>query len=191
MFSAKPFSFPPELYNELAASRWSHWGADEVDREDYPVHDTILLWQDRVLGRLLDPRILERIRDSELKVTGDAEPFTTAELFDRLSAAIMAEARELPAADAEFSAAKPAVPSLRRGLQRAYVTRLAGIALAGGAGNPDAQALAEDQLRTIDADIAKRLDAGAKLDAASRAHLLAIHSRIGKVLDAGIELPRP
>ncbi len=191
MFSAKPFSFPPELYNELAASRWSHWGADEVDREDYPVHDTILLWQDRVLGRLLDPRLLERIRDSELKVTGDAEPFTTAELFDRLSAAIMAEARELPAADAEFSAAKPAVPSLRRGLQRAYVTRLAGIALAGGAGNPDAQALAEDQLRTIDADIAKRLDAGAKLDAASRAHLLAIHSRIGKVLDAGIELPRP
>ena len=191
MFSAEPFSFPPELYNELAATRWSHWGVTEVDREDYPVHEAILMWQDRVLGRLLDPTILARIRDSELKVAADTEPFTTAELLDALSGTIMAEVHKLPPPGAEFSATKPAVSSLRRGLQRAYVTRLAGIALGGGAANPDAQALAEAQLRTIDGEIATLLAAGARLDPTSQAHLAALHARIGKVLDASLELARP
>ena len=26
VFSDKPFQFPPDLYNHLAASRWNHWG---------------------------------------------------------------------------------------------------------------------------------------------------------------------
>jgi hypothetical protein len=190
MFSAEPFSFPPELYNELAATRWSHWGVTEVAREDYPVHEAILMWQDRVLGRLLDPTILARIRDSELKVAADAEPFTTAELFDSLTGAIMAELDDLPAG-AEFSATKPAVSSLRRGLQRAYVARLAGIALGGGAANPDAQALAEAQLRGIAAEIKTVRDGGLRLDPTSQAHLAALHARIGKVLDASLELARP
>jgi hypothetical protein len=190
MFSAKPFSFPPELYNELAATRWSHWGVTEVDREDYPVHEAILMWQDRILSRLLDPTILARIRDSELKVAADAEPFTTAELLDELSAAIMAEVKNPPAAG-EYSARNPAVQSLRRSLQRAYVSRLAGIALGGGAANPDAQALAEAHLRAIDADLGRRLAGDAKLDPTSRAHLEAVHARIGKVLNAGLELARP
>ena len=190
MFSARPFSFPPELYNELAASRWSHWGVTEADREDYPVHQAILLWQDRVLGRLLDPVILARVRDSELKVAADTEAFTIAELLDKLSAAIMAEVIDQPA-DAEYSSREPLVPSLRRSLQRAYVTRLAGIALGGGTANPDAQALAESHLRLINEEIASLLKAEAKLDTTSRAHLAALHSRIDKVLDASLELPRP
>ena len=163
----------------------------EVDREDYPVHEAILMWQDRVLGRLLDPTILARIRDSELKVAADTEPFTTAELLDALSGTIMAEVHQLPPPGVEFSATKPAVSSLRRGLQRAYVTRLAGIALGGGAANPDAQALAEAQLRTIDGEIATLLAAGARLDPTSQAHSAALHARIGKVLDASLELARP
>ena len=28
VFSDKPFSFPPDLYNHLAASQWDHWGTD-------------------------------------------------------------------------------------------------------------------------------------------------------------------
>src|SRR4051812_4822197 len=26
VFNDKPFNFPPELYNQLAASHWDHWG---------------------------------------------------------------------------------------------------------------------------------------------------------------------
>jgi len=190
MFSSKPFSFPPELYNQLASTLWLHWGAAGVDREDYPVHDVILLWQDRVLGRLLDARVLERIRDSELKVPADQDAFTTAELLERLTAAVMREVETTEPGD--YTNRKPAIDSLRRGLQRAYVTRLAGLAMNGGAGNPDAQALAAEQLRSLDAAITKLLAReDVSLDPTSRAHLAELQSRIGKVLAADLILPRP
>ena len=102
----------------------------------------------------------------------------------------MAELDGLPAG-AEFSATKPAVSSLRRGLQRAYVARLAGIALGGGAANPDAQALAEAQLRGIATEIETVRAGDLRLDTTSQAHLAALHARIGKVLDASLELARP
>ena len=58
VFSDKPFNFPPELYNHLAASRWNHWGSQAADRGDYPAHDVILMWQDRILSKLLSPLTL-------------------------------------------------------------------------------------------------------------------------------------
>jgi len=190
MFAAEPFSFPPELYNQLAATRWLHWGAREVDREDYPVHEVILMWQDRVLGRLLDPLVLERVRDNELKVPADEDAFTLAELIDALGTAVMRELTTTEAGD--YSARKPAIGSLRRGLQRAYITRVAGLAMAGGTGNPDAQALAGEHLREVDARLAALLaKEDVKLDAPSRAHLAALRNRIAKVLDADLLLPRP
>jgi hypothetical protein len=190
MLGDKPFSFPPALYNQLAASRWMHWGTSEVDREDYPVHEVILMWQDRVLGRLLDPLVLERIRDNELKVPADQDALTTAELFERLGKAVMREVTEIQPGD--YTPRKPAISSLRRGLQRAYLARLAGLALEGGAANPDAQALAAEELRSLDAQIETLLaKQEVKLDAPSRAHLADIRARIDKVLDADLVLPRP
>ena len=190
MLGDKPFSFPPALYNQLAASRWMHWGTSEVDREDYPVHEVILMWQDRVLGRLLDPLVLERIRDNELKVPADQDALTTAELFERLGKAVMREVTEIQ--PGEYTPRKPAISSLRRGLQRAYLTRLARLTLEGGTANPDAQALAADQLRSLDAQIEALLaKPELKLDAPSRAHLADLRERIDKVLDADLVLPRP
>jgi hypothetical protein len=190
MFSAEPFSFPPELYNQLAATRWLHWGSREVDREDYPVHEVILMWQDRVLGRLLDPLVLARVRDNELKLPAEQDAFTTAELLEALDQAVMREVGEL--GPAEYSPRKPAIASLRRGLQRAYLTRLAGLAMAGGAANPDAQALAAEQLRSLDRRLEGLLTkAEVTLDAPSRAHLAELRDRIDKVLDADLVLPRP
>jgi hypothetical protein len=34
VFSDKPFNFPPDLYNHLAASQWDHWGTQVVERGD-------------------------------------------------------------------------------------------------------------------------------------------------------------
>jgi hypothetical protein len=190
MFGTKPFSFPPDLYNQLAASRWSHWGTNEVDREDYPVHEVILMWQDRVLGRLLDPLVLARVRDNELKVSADDDALALAELLEKLSQAVMAEVTATEPGD--YTSRKPAIPSLRRSLQRAYMTRLAGIVMGGGASNADAQALAADQLRSL----AKGIDAllakdDVKLDTSSRAHLADLRDRIAKVLDARLNISRP
>jgi hypothetical protein len=190
MFAAEPFTFPPDLYNQLVASRWLHWGSDMADREDYPVHEVVLLWQDRVLGRLLDPLTLARIRDSELKVPADADALTVAELLERLSRSVLAEVDAIGPGD--YSARKPAISSLRRSLQRAYVTRLSRLALASGGSNADAQALAAAQLRSLEERIGRLLDrADVALDDVTLAHLRETRSRIRKVLDASLELPRP
>jgi hypothetical protein len=207
MFSATPFSFPPELYNQLVATQWHHWGSRPVDREDYPVHDVVLMWQDRVLSRLLDPLTLNRIRDSELKVPADQDAFTTVELLDRLSKSVLAELDTI--GPANYTNRKPAIPSFRRGLQRSYVDRLSRLALGsgrwGGGGmitvlgggpiaeaNPDAQALAAQQLRAVGGRVKSLLaKADVKLDDATLAHLVDLDGRIQKVLDARLEMPRP
>jgi hypothetical protein len=190
MFAAGPFSYPPELYNQLVASRWLHWGTRDADRDDYPVHEVMLMWQDRVLGRLLDPLTLARIRDSELKVPADQDAFTTAELLDRLTKAIMAEVDSTAAGD--YTTRKPAIASLRRSLQRAYVSRLGGLAMGSNPASPDAQAIAAAQLRGLDARIGTLLAKNdVKLDDYSRAHLTELQARVKKVLDASLELPRP
>ena len=188
MFSAQPFSFPPELYNQLVSTRWMHWGSSEADREDYPVHDVILMWQDRVLGRLMDPLTLTRIRDSELKVPADQDAFTTAELLDRLTKAILAEIDTIQPGD--YSVRKPAIGSLRRSLQRSYLSRLSALAVGSG-GTPDAQVIAAAQLRSLDGRIGALLaKPDVKLDDYSRAHLVETQARIKKVLDASVTLPR-
>ena len=190
MFSSGPFTFSPELYNQLVATRWSHWGSESIDREDYPVHDVVLMWQDRVLGRLLDPLTLDRIRDGELKVPEEQDAFTTAELFDRLTNSIMAEVHAAEAG--EFTNRKPAIGSLRRGLQRAYVSRLCGLVLGGPTASPDAQTIAAAKLRDLSTGIESLLAKGdVKLDDYSRSHLVELDARIKKVLEASVELPRP
>ena len=85
VFSDKPFGFPPELYGYLAASQWDHWGVEPIERTDYPAHDVILMWQDRILSKLLSPLTLARIHDSELKVPEDEDVLTTAELLESLT----------------------------------------------------------------------------------------------------------
>ena len=190
MFSAQPFTFSPELYNQLVATNWTHWGSNSPDREDYPVHDAILMWQSRVLGRLLNPLTLDRIRDSELKVPADQDAFTTAELLDRLTKSIMSEVDAT--APGDYTVRKPAVGSLRRGLQRQYISRLSSLAIAPSGVTPDAQAIAAAQLRSLDGRIGALLAKNdVKLDDYSRAHLGELQARIRKVLDASLELTSP
>jgi hypothetical protein len=189
MLAAEPFTFPPELLNQLVPTRWSHWGSDAVSREDYPVHDVVLMWQDRTLGRLLDPVTLERIRDGELKVSADQDAFTVAELLERLSAAVMTEVTTVGPGD--YTVRKPAIASLRRGLQRAYVSRLCGLVL-GTAAPADAQAVAAARLRDLSASIKALLAKNdVRLDDYTRAHLVDLDARITKTLDATVVAPRP
>ena len=172
------------------STRWSHWGATAVPREDYPIHEVILDWQDQILSQLLNSTTLTRIRDSELKVVGEEDVFTTAELFDRLTKAIMTELDSLKPDDFDFQ--NPAIGSIRRGLQRTYISRLARLAMGSTKYLPDAQALASMHLRNIDASIEKLLsNEDLQLDDMSKAHLLELQARIATVLSAELNLMQP
>jgi hypothetical protein len=190
VLSDKPFNFPPELYNKLAATRWSHWGSDMPDRVDYAVHDVIGMWQDEILSQLMSSLTLERIHDSELKVPADQDALTTAELLSRLTAAIFAETGQIK--PGEFSNRKPAISSLRRDLQRRYIKRLSSVAMGQTGAPDDCRTVAASELSGLEQKIKQVLgNAELKLDTYTRAHLEDTAGLIRKVLDARLNLQRP
>ena len=185
VFGVNAYKFPPELYNHLAPSFWSHWGTTSLARVDYPIHQVVLSWQDHVLGRLLASQTLSRLIDSRLQVPGGTETFTVGELLDRLSGSIFAELDTL--AEGEFNSAKPAVGSLRRSLQRRYLLRLSNIALGKTLAPEDCQALAFVELESLESEIKAVLQGKAQLDPDSKAHLIESAARIRKVLEARLQ----
>ncbi len=211
IFSDAAYTFPPAFYNQLVSTRWRHWGAQPVNREDYPVHEVVLMWQQRILEQLLSSQTLTRLADGELKVAADQEVFTGADLFATLSAAVFAEINSLK--EGTFASRSPAISSLRRNLQRVvlgHFGRLAlgtvgrtagGVVVSGGAGAanspPDARPLAQLTLRRlrdrIDAVLtsADAAEPVLVLDDASRAHLEGLNSRIDAVLDADLVTTQP
>ncbi len=190
IFSTKPFEFPPELYNYLSSSRWSHWGTLRRDRLDIPVHEVIGMWQQRILSQMLNTLTLTRLHDSELKLPPGEDAFTAAELLERLSAAIFSELEEVK--EGEYTNREPAIHSLRRNLQRSYLESLSNLALGNTRAPHDCSAVAASQLKDIDARIKSLQKRNkVKLDTYSRVHLDEASSRIQKVLDARLALARP
>src|SRR5699024_4906245 len=60
---------PQDIYQQLGADRWSHWGNSNTyaGRIDYPLHRMVTGIQESILKQLLDPVRLARIRDTEVK----------------------------------------------------------------------------------------------------------------------------
>jgi hypothetical protein len=191
VFSEKPFDFPREIYNSLGWTHWDHWGMSRSStRKDFPVHDFILMWQERMLEQMLSSVTLERMHDAELKASADTDVLTTAELLDRLTKSIFSEVETVK--EGEFSNRKPAIASLRRNLQRSYLQSLSHLAMGNTAAPEDCQTVAYLKLSELQKKIDELLkNDKAKLDTYSKAHLLESSSRIAKVLDASLTLRTP
>lgn len=206
VLSEKPFQFPPEIYQYLAATNWDHWGMTTPTRKDYPIHDTVIRWQTQCLIQLMSPSTLQRVHDMELKTAPDKDVLTTAEIIERLTKSVFSEVETTKEGD--FSNRKPAISSLRRNLQRTYFKLLCNIAMGTpdvanlptvhtdtftlflrlNTGNypQDCQTIAFSELSSLEARINQLLKSNAKLDSYSRAHLTETASRIQKVLDARV-----
>lgn len=190
LLSDQVFQIPPDLYNQLSTSNWKHWGQDSTTpQKDFPVHEFILMWQNRVLSQLLSSTTLVRIRDAELKVPADQDAFTSAELIERLTKAIFAEVETLK--EGQYTNRKPAISSLRRNLQRNYLSRLSELAMGRSPAQQDCQTIACAELGRLADNIQKLLDGKVKLDAYTQAHLQESNRRIAKVLDAELSLRDP
>jgi len=145
MFAAGPFTYPPGLLDQLAATKWMHWAHGRWTAMITP-STTCVAARGRIAYSAgcsirLTPA---RIRDSEPKVPADQDAFTTAELLER------PRPRSSPRRQTSGPAAIHQPEACHRqpagGLQRALVTRLAGLAVWVGQSLPDAQARARMQL---------------------------------------------
>jgi hypothetical protein len=185
-FGEKAYRFPPELLSHLGPDRWRHWGANpgSEGRIDFPLHEWATSQQSALLGQLLDPVVLQRIRDAELRATPAEPTVTIPELFATLTTSIWAEIG-YPASDGKPTVTRN-VGSVRRDLQRAYLNSLVRMIVNPLSDTPeDARTLARATL----ADLAAELDRALvrrprELDSYTRAHLVDSRERIGQALKA-------
>lgn len=179
IFAADAFSFSPQLLNQLAPSRWQHWGNPiPVSRLDYPIHQRILALQSGVLHSLLDSDRLHRLQDIELK-TLPGQALSIPELFDTLQTGIWTEV-------VEDGKPKP-ISSIRRGLQREHLNILLEMVLRYTDVPEDGRTLAWYQLRQLQTAIDTSLKrVGENFDIYTLAHLQETSDRITKTLNAGL-----
>ncbi|HEX4413359.1 MAG TPA: zinc-dependent metalloprotease, partial [Lacipirellulaceae bacterium] len=182
VFNDKPFNFTPEMYNQLAASHWDHWGTQTVERSDYPAQEVILMWQDRILSKLLSSLTLARLHDSEFKTPTGTDALTTAELIEGLTKSVYSEVDSTK--EGEYTNRKPAISSLRRNLQRSYLRRVSQLAMGETFAPQDCQTVAYAELGKLKTRIDSLVNGQVKLDSYSKDHLQETSTRIAKVLDA-------
>ena len=189
--SDKTFDFPPDLLNSLAVTRWSDWGASSgsSSRLDYPLHSVILRNQNMIVARLLDPNVLARVQDTELKFSKEEDVFTMPELFTGITDAIWVEL-DKNAAGKQWTNSDAFISSFRRGLQREHLKQLIKLVLDADSGTPeDARSLSRLHLQRINERIVSLLQASKnQLDDYSVAHLEESQVRVSKALDAGFRV---
>ncbi len=184
-FGEAAYRFSPELLSRLGPDRWRHWGSNPGadGRIDFPVHTWAMAQQSSLLGQVLDPAVLARIRDAELRTTNSEPTVTIPELFTTLTRAIWAEA-------AYPSAGKAGVPrnitSVRRDLQRVYLNTMIRMIVSPVPDTPeDARTLARATLAELGGELDRALlRRGADLDPYTRAHLVDSRERISQALTA-------
>jgi hypothetical protein len=177
-FGEQAYRFRPSLLALLGPDRWMHWGASPAaaGRVDFPLHEWALTQQGALLNQLLDPAVLSRMRDAELRATAGQPTVGIPELFDSLSQAIWSEIDQKTPRN---------IGSVRRDLQRLHLNALIRMVVAPEPGTPeDARSLARVAL----VDLAARLDHISQnqrlsLDAYTRAHLADSRERIAETLD--------
>lgn len=200
LFGIDQRQFSPDLLNNLAPNRWRHWGSNWYLPYDTRVEEMVLVWHQFILEELLSTEKLGRIADAEYRTGPGTDALTIAELFDKLTDAIFIELDREGAA--EYTETSPAIVSVRRNLQRAFISRMSvlasgsdlgllGALLLGtdGAAN-DVQALARYELQKIQGKIDRHLNnPDVKLDTYSAAHLTDLKVKLMKTLEVSV-LPR-
>ncbi|MFN6472946.1 MAG: zinc-dependent metalloprotease [Nostoc sp. SerVER01] len=175
VFGENAFNFSAQLLNQLAPSRWRHWGSFAPNyRLDYPIHDRILSFQSAIVRSLLDGDRLNRLQDIELK-TQPGEALSIPELFDTLQTSIWTEVLT----PGEFQP----ISSIRRSLQQEYLNILLGMMLHTIDAPEDGRTLAWYELRQLQKAIDVRLEQlGENTDIYTLAHLQVSGDRISKAL---------
>jgi hypothetical protein len=212
ILSDKSFQFSPALLRRLGAERWSHWGNRLTmgPGVDISVLERILGIQKIVLGHCLAASTLARIENQQLQADPGSNPLRMDEIFRALTDGIWCDLDQLPGTT-DPKAAKFALSTIRRNLEREHLRRLGGIVLGnspspygdmfqyvvftsgGNATVPaDARALARLHLKEISSRIGKVLEtSNLAIDDMSRAHLEESRHRISKVLEANIDAREP
>jgi hypothetical protein len=183
LFTDKYFAVDTKVLNHLAAPRWWHAGAFVSFTVDFPYYETVGMLQWWNLFDRFFPNTLRRIQDAELKCAS-ADKFTASEYLQRLSKACWADSLNVERAQqGEWTDEAPFVSGLRRSLQRQFLDVVEPLVRTppGWVLTPDLHAMVQQSVRELRDGIQNVQETG-KLDFASKSHLAACDSRIGRML---------
>lgn len=185
-FGEQAYRFSPQLLSHLGPDRWRHWGSNPGSdgRIDFPLHEWAISQQSSLVAQLLDPVVLQRIRDAELRATPAEPTVTLPELFATLTTSIWAEIG-YPGPNTRLALPRNVV-SVRRDLQRIYLNSLIRMIVNPLPDTPeDARTLARATLATLGAELDRAIARrGIDLDYYTRAHLVDSRERIHQALSA-------
>jgi hypothetical protein len=212
ILSDKSFQFSPGLLRRLGTERWMHWGSSSNAGPgiDISVLEKILGIQKIVLGHCLSGQTLARLQNQQLQAEPKSDPLRMEEVFRSLTDGVWSDLDHLGASK-DDKAAKFALSTMRRSLQREYLRRLSTMVLGttqAGADDifayvvfvrggdrsvpADARALARLHLKEISSRIGKVLETtNLTIDDPSRAHLEECRHRIAKILEANLDVREP
>ena len=179
------YRFNPELLNKLAPERWYHWDMNPFNenRIDFPLHDWALSFQGTIVRILTDPQVLSRIRDTELRAENHDAAITIPDVFAALTSAIWAETGTGTRRGRNTT-------SIRRDLQRLYLTRMLRMVVTPDTGTPeDARTVARETLTDLSARLGQAMAPANELDSYTRAHFADSRARIQQALNAQVVQP--
>jgi hypothetical protein len=182
-FRDAAFGLTPALLTKMGADQW--WDEEGFDdAPDWPVNDRVLGVQASVLTRLMNPMVLRRVYDNELRTPPGQDMLTMPELLASIRAEIWSELAA--GVKGRPTARQPMITPFRRNLQREHLDRLVTLSTEGdwwgGASSRPLTNLARQELRDLKLAIDK-IDPD-KADPYTRAHLADAGARIAKALEA-------
>jgi hypothetical protein len=191
-FADDAFGLTPELLEKMTVDKWideGGWG-EAMQESAWPVHDRIGGIQASAMTMILNPTVVRRVYDNEFRVSSEQDALTLAELLESVEGTVW---KELDASSRGSTNRKPAISSLRRGLQREYVDRMLDLMkpsnISGEAGKAVTN-LVTSKMRGLSSKLAKIVgekgDEKGNLDAYSFAHLSEAKLRIDQALSAQV-----
>ena len=185
-FRDEAFGLTPELLNKMTVDKWWDDGGmfDLFEDETWPVHERILGIQASMLSYIMDPFILGRVFDNEVRVPGEEDMITLPEVITAIEDEIWSELKD--PSGKKHSERKPMISSLRRNLQREHLTRLIDLTRPNYIWGSAGQATANLIVYRL-GEMKGRIDEANKssgIDMYTRAHLQECSKRIEQVLDA-------
>ncbi|MEZ6092782.1 MAG: zinc-dependent metalloprotease [Pirellulaceae bacterium] len=183
-FFDEAFGLTPELLQHMVDDSWRDTGNFSLDPV-WPVHDQVAGVQASALSQMLNPTTLRRVFDNEFRVAPEEDALTLNEVMTSITDAVWKELGNLP--DGKFSDRIPAISSIRRNLQAEHLERLFDLANAqsNSAAMKPISNLASLTLRDLKSQLAEAKD-HKNLDNYTRAHLVDLHDRIERWVDAKV-----
>ena len=178
------YQFEPEFLQKLAPDLWGDdWLTLFFEGYDYPYLDNVLRVQMSLVFGLTSPGRMRRVLEAARK-TPEGQGFLTApDIFGTLQSTVFGDLDGV--GHVASTNQKPAVSTMRRNLQREYVSHLTSILMSGeGYYPPQIQTLVRYYVKDLAKELAGAITKAPQLDIYTKAHLDECHTRLTRALEA-------